>query len=190
MPAATNAVDGYATSTQIADLEAAAVDVAALQLLAPTADQKDAMDGANAPTAGNPFATMADVGGGGGATVVTVPSDGTYQTAAGGGTNNIPSGWTPANNKQYKASVTAWAFTGGGERLLITVVGLVVGNGGANVLGSAPTISATNYTVADLSGAACNFNLSGGAVRLGLTGVALFALTWGCVFTFEELPDA
>ena len=37
-----------------------------IQALLPTQDQKDAMDNANGPDATNPFATMADVGGGGG----------------------------------------------------------------------------------------------------------------------------
>jgi hypothetical protein len=36
-----------------------------IQALLPTQDQKDAMDNANGPDASNPFATMADVGGGG-----------------------------------------------------------------------------------------------------------------------------
>jgi len=37
-----------------------------IQALLPTQDQKDAMDNANGPDSTNPFATMADVGGGGG----------------------------------------------------------------------------------------------------------------------------
>ena len=36
-----------------------------IQALLPTQDQKDAMDNANGPDATNPFATMADIGGGG-----------------------------------------------------------------------------------------------------------------------------
>ena len=36
-----------------------------IQALLPTQDQKDAMDNANGPDASNPFATMADIGGGG-----------------------------------------------------------------------------------------------------------------------------
>jgi len=37
---------------------------AALALLSPTSDQKDALDSANPPSGANPFATMADLGGG------------------------------------------------------------------------------------------------------------------------------
>jgi hypothetical protein len=42
----------------------------------PSADQKAALDGANAPDAGNVFATMADVGAGGGGTVTSVSISG------------------------------------------------------------------------------------------------------------------
>ena len=51
----------YLTCETLADCQT----IIDIQALLPTQDQKDAMDNANGPDASNPFATMADVGGGG-----------------------------------------------------------------------------------------------------------------------------
>lgn len=51
----------YLTCETLADCQT----IIDIQALLPTQDQKDAMDNANGPDAMNPFATMADVGGGG-----------------------------------------------------------------------------------------------------------------------------
>jgi hypothetical protein len=51
----------YLTCETLADCQT----IIDIQALLPTQDQKDAMDNANGPDATNPFATMADVGGGG-----------------------------------------------------------------------------------------------------------------------------
>ena len=51
----------YLTCETLADCQT----IIDIQTLLPTQDQKDAMDNANGPDASNPFATMADVGGGG-----------------------------------------------------------------------------------------------------------------------------
>ena len=51
----------YLTCETLADCQT----IIDIQALLPTQDQKDAMDNANGPDAANPFATMADVGGGG-----------------------------------------------------------------------------------------------------------------------------
>lgn len=122
--------------------------------------------------------------------IVTVPSNGTYTTTSGVGTNNIPSGWTPANGKQYLVVAKAWGIAGSGDRCSIVVSALVMRDGGTSYKGSNPTVGATDYTGADLAGALAGFNLSGGALRLGITGVALFALNWGCIFEITELPNA
>ena len=47
-----------------------------IQALLPTQDQKDAMDNANGPDSTNPFATMADIGGGGTLTLQQVTDNG------------------------------------------------------------------------------------------------------------------
>jgi hypothetical protein len=51
----------YLTCETLADCQT----IIDIQALLPTQDQKDAMDNANGPDSTNPFATMADVGGGG-----------------------------------------------------------------------------------------------------------------------------
>ena len=51
----------YLTCETLADCQT----IIDIQALLPTQDQKDAMDNANGPDASNPFATMADIGGGG-----------------------------------------------------------------------------------------------------------------------------
>ena len=51
----------YLTCETLADCQT----IIDIQALLPTQDQKDAMDNANGPDSSNPFATMADIGGGG-----------------------------------------------------------------------------------------------------------------------------
>ena len=85
IPAATNATAGHATAAQIAALEGAV----AAQL---TGDQFDAVNGANAPDAGNPFATMADVGGGGAPMEVLYFGASDTSTAAAGAQRLQPGG--------------------------------------------------------------------------------------------------
>lgn len=60
----------YLTCETLADCQT----IIDIQALLPTQDQKDAMDNANGPDASNPFATMADIGGGG--TVTSVATAG------------------------------------------------------------------------------------------------------------------
>lgn len=109
-----------------------------------TGDQQDAIDNANAPGASNPFATMADVGGGGGATDFTDLTD-------------VPSSYTSQGKKVVRVNTgeTGLEFFNPKGSINLTIDGsggnIVPGDGGCVTMPYSGTI--TGWAIqADVSG--------------------------------------